>query len=681
MTNETFKTLTPFRMWCQKVLPLVYDDSLSYYELLCKVVEYLNETMGDTMWLYDEFVKLKTFVDNYFDNLDVQDEINHKIDEMIENGQLDYILERLTPKHASTVKYFYIDTTNGDDSNNGESPETAFKTFERGWRLLNQGFINLGLYLMRNGTYYIPADVRVLDTCTLHLRNYQNSDCTIKVEDDGNFVNYSTHLSWYGSENHPLIIDIPVFRLDGGQFWCDYVHFYKKVGSNGCGCRLRWCEFTETSEFSHCNLILEDPIFHTVEDQLSQIIMRGGNVFVTKSITCDNQVKADESRIFELHASILGVEPETAFSAVDNKYTYFARTYSAFVSSRYDERNNSLKLATKMVHSSGYEQNDLLASELWQNVVTSGDADEFPEGTTYVVTNNSKNIAHNPFPRVACVFRTTRAFNNENYKYQEVFSWGTGYESLYAVRHAQLVSNVLTWSDWHIIRDVQSDNTNAITIIGDSLSSGYIVNDGGTGGQDYYAESWGAYLSRKLGCKFYISGRGGIETGDWLLNDTYGAEGMFKRLPVTPVYFIALGTNDGTHGVDETTFKTNYTAIINKIRQKAPTSLIICLKCWRTSSAYTTVNGWIDDVLTTAFTSDARTFAIDISTEVNDSDGTIHAHEYSGHFDSIGYRFIADAIDNAVITYSNTHQTIFRQAFSNLIRDNRNRNDGYPFAL
>lgn len=29
--------------WCQKVLPAVYDDSLSYYELLNKVVEYLNQ--------------------------------------------------------------------------------------------------------------------------------------------------------------------------------------------------------------------------------------------------------------------------------------------------------------------------------------------------------------------------------------------------------------------------------------------------------------------------------------------------------------------------------------------------------------------------------------------------------------------------------------------------------------
>ena len=38
---------TPFRFWCQKVLPLVYDDSISYYELLNKVVVYLNNTIAD----------------------------------------------------------------------------------------------------------------------------------------------------------------------------------------------------------------------------------------------------------------------------------------------------------------------------------------------------------------------------------------------------------------------------------------------------------------------------------------------------------------------------------------------------------------------------------------------------------------------------------------------------------
>lgn len=54
-----------FRFWCQKVLPIVYDDSLSYYELLGKVVNYLNHTMDDVGKLGDAFESLVDFVNNY----------------------------------------------------------------------------------------------------------------------------------------------------------------------------------------------------------------------------------------------------------------------------------------------------------------------------------------------------------------------------------------------------------------------------------------------------------------------------------------------------------------------------------------------------------------------------------------------------------------------------------------
>ena len=33
------------RFWCQKIIPLVYEDSLSYYETLCKVIKKLNEVI------------------------------------------------------------------------------------------------------------------------------------------------------------------------------------------------------------------------------------------------------------------------------------------------------------------------------------------------------------------------------------------------------------------------------------------------------------------------------------------------------------------------------------------------------------------------------------------------------------------------------------------------------------
>ena len=92
-TLEDYTNQKPFRFWCQKVLPLVYDDSISYYELLNKVVHYLNNVIKDVSAmggnindLLDAFIKLQNYVNYYFDNLDIQSEVNNIIDQMIKDG-------------------------------------------------------------------------------------------------------------------------------------------------------------------------------------------------------------------------------------------------------------------------------------------------------------------------------------------------------------------------------------------------------------------------------------------------------------------------------------------------------------------------------------------------------------------------------------------------------------------
>lgn len=51
--------LEHFKFWCQKVLPLVYDDSLSYYEILCKVVTYINNLISQDKIFASEIGELK----------------------------------------------------------------------------------------------------------------------------------------------------------------------------------------------------------------------------------------------------------------------------------------------------------------------------------------------------------------------------------------------------------------------------------------------------------------------------------------------------------------------------------------------------------------------------------------------------------------------------------------------
>lgn len=62
-----------FRFWCYKVLPLVYDDSLSYYEILCKMVTYINNLIETDKVQNDEINKLKQDVQkvqNWINNFD-----------------------------------------------------------------------------------------------------------------------------------------------------------------------------------------------------------------------------------------------------------------------------------------------------------------------------------------------------------------------------------------------------------------------------------------------------------------------------------------------------------------------------------------------------------------------------------------------------------------------------------
>lgn len=115
-----------FRLWCQKVLPLVYDDSLSYYELLCKVVDYLNNTIADINTLGDDvdnlnkaYNKLQDYVNNYFDNLDVQQEINNKLDEMAKDGTLQRLIgDYINNMKIGNILNFGADSTGLTNSTN-----------------------------------------------------------------------------------------------------------------------------------------------------------------------------------------------------------------------------------------------------------------------------------------------------------------------------------------------------------------------------------------------------------------------------------------------------------------------------------------------------------------------------------------------------------------------------------
>ena len=212
-----------FKGWIYERFPFIQEDfdSLTSYELWCKVVEYLNKTISafndnfentinafnelqnyvnenvqnliddfnnfksDMNTLYNEFTTnlvsefntfksgvntevstfesnmtasfntlsdnftaLETYVNNYFNNLDVQDEIDNKLDKMAEDGVFDELIEsQIIPQISDFMNSFGI----------------AEKTF-----VLNSGIDHIDIELpsgfnedsiIMNGNYKVTGDM------------------------------------------------------------------------------------------------------------------------------------------------------------------------------------------------------------------------------------------------------------------------------------------------------------------------------------------------------------------------------------------------------------------------------------------------------------------------------------------------------------------------------------------
>lgn len=84
-TDADFKMLSTVRGWCYKILPLVYDDSISYYETLAKVTEVLNDLVKNNNIIPEYMMKL--------------------ILEYINSGKIGEIVQEILATYILNVKY------------------------------------------------------------------------------------------------------------------------------------------------------------------------------------------------------------------------------------------------------------------------------------------------------------------------------------------------------------------------------------------------------------------------------------------------------------------------------------------------------------------------------------------------------------------------------------------------
>lgn len=231
-----------FRFWCQKVLPLVYDDSLSYYELLCKVVKYLNDLIEDSdavkenlNALKDAYEQLMAYVNNYFDNLDVQEEINNKLDQMAADGTITGILFGLTNNRYFNSAdnedeiMFYVSDSAGLDTNDGRTRETPVKTMKQAFQLAANIYNDVRITVLTAANYYV--DMFSYAGNSVHIDAEEDITLTFK---NGPF--YGTHLNLNGGTHYITMRSERTDKMlytDGGLLTANNVIFDCYLRLNG----------------------------------------------------------------------------------------------------------------------------------------------------------------------------------------------------------------------------------------------------------------------------------------------------------------------------------------------------------------------------------------------------------------------------------------------------------------
>ena len=89
--NTNVEKLRPFTRFCMTIgeLPTSYLMSMTYYEQILWFTKYLQETVIPAINNNATAVKE---IQNFLKTLDLQDEVNNKLDEMAESGELQEIM-------------------------------------------------------------------------------------------------------------------------------------------------------------------------------------------------------------------------------------------------------------------------------------------------------------------------------------------------------------------------------------------------------------------------------------------------------------------------------------------------------------------------------------------------------------------------------------------------------------
>lgn len=311
-----------FRRCVIQNFPFIEDDfdALVNYGLMSKIVEYLNKVIDQTnqttenMEIVTNLVtELKSYVDNYFDNLNVQEEINNKLDDMAEAGTLQEIIAT----YLGLGTMFTFNTV--ADMVASEALITGSKCQTLGKNTINDGYGaiytigNSGEILLDNGKYATMIGNTQGDNYIeeITITTGRENDCdytlaTIPVNDsDGNIILPSvnedstvTPLGYAGKNFTTITANAGLTRQNSSDQWKQGAVISNGVALHGDLCDITAPTYMSYIGFKDDRTVLDFPSNTSTDVMIAQGVKNAyltfGKIVTNGVVSIDPNVDADQ---------------------------------------------------------------------------------------------------------------------------------------------------------------------------------------------------------------------------------------------------------------------------------------------------------------------------------------------------------------------------------------------------
>lgn len=284
MNKFEYKNLTPFKWFVLENFPFIEADfdALTEWQLFCKLGKEMNKiiTSENTLGTQVEsvtnaFIELQNYVNNYFENLDIQEEVNEKLNQMAQSGELSEIIAQYLELQGLLCYNTINDLKNADNIANG----SFIRTF---------GTVN---YMDGIGNYYKIREILNTDIIDnnniVALNNYPNL-VAVKI------LNYKTNIVCYNN--------IQELKSDNNIKDNNYILLLGRENYLDCKPILLKTEILENTpneidsiELSN-NLVAKfivnenDSVYLSQYNNLDYILRNFKNVVIDKNYTLNNSI-------------------------------------------------------------------------------------------------------------------------------------------------------------------------------------------------------------------------------------------------------------------------------------------------------------------------------------------------------------------------------------------------------